>query len=82
MIGYTSTASVSQSIVNIDRDQWGVPHIYADTDEGGYYGLGYAMSEDRFERLIEVVLFARGEAWCSMFCLPASLFATPPRSAA
>jgi acyl-homoserine-lactone acylase len=62
MIGCTSVASVPESIVTIDRDEWGVPHIYADTEEGGYYGLGYAMSEDRFERLMGVVLFARGES--------------------
>ena len=29
------------------RDQWGVPHIFAETDEGAMYGLGYACSEDR-----------------------------------
>ncbi len=38
-----------------------MPHIYAATEEGGYYGLGYAMSEDRFERLMQLVLFERGE---------------------
>src|SRR6476661_345294 len=47
--------------VTIDRDDYGVPHIYAATEEGGYYGLGYAMSQDRFERLMQFVLYERGE---------------------
>lgn len=28
--------------VTIHRDPWGVPHIIADTEEAGFYGLGYA----------------------------------------
>lgn len=34
--------------VILKRDaQWGVPHIYATTDEGAFYGAGYATAEDR-----------------------------------
>lgn len=33
--------------VELVRDQWGVPHIFAKTDEGAMYGLGYASAEDR-----------------------------------
>jgi acyl-homoserine-lactone acylase len=58
LIGWTSAAPAA---VTIDRDDYGVPHIYAATEEGGYYGLGYAMSEDRFERLMQFVLYERGE---------------------
>jgi penicillin amidase len=29
------------------RDTWGVPHIFADTDAGAMYGLGYATAEER-----------------------------------
>jgi len=29
------------------RDTWGVPHIFAETDAGAMYGLGYAAAEDR-----------------------------------
>jgi len=35
--------------VTIIRDEWGVPHIYADTDRGAAYGLGYAQAEDRLD---------------------------------
>ena len=33
--------------IEIIRDRWGVPHIFASTDRGAMYGLGYAMAEDR-----------------------------------
>lgn len=29
------------------RDGWGVPHVFAKSDEGAMYGLGYAAAEDR-----------------------------------
>ncbi|MBX7166066.1 MAG: penicillin acylase family protein [Pirellulales bacterium] len=35
--------------VTVYRDDWGVPHIYADTPAGGAFGLGYAQAEDRLE---------------------------------
>ncbi len=33
--------------IELLRDRWGVPHIFADTDAGAMYGLGYAAAEDR-----------------------------------
>jgi penicillin G amidase len=33
--------------VEILRDPWGIPHVFADTDAGAMYGLGYATAEDR-----------------------------------
>ena len=33
--------------VEILRDSWGIAHVFADTDEGAMYGLGYATAEDR-----------------------------------
>jgi acyl-homoserine lactone acylase PvdQ len=33
--------------VELLRDHWGVPHVFADTDAGAMYGLGYAAAEDR-----------------------------------
>ncbi len=29
------------------RDRWGVPHVFAPTDAGAMYGLGYATAQDR-----------------------------------
>jgi penicillin G amidase len=33
--------------VEIVRDRWGVPNVFAETDEGAMYGLGYACAQDR-----------------------------------
>ena len=33
--------------VELVRDRWGVPHVFADTDAGAMYGLGWAQAEDR-----------------------------------
>lgn len=33
--------------VELLRDTWGIPHIFAETDAGAFYGLGYATAEDR-----------------------------------
>jgi penicillin amidase len=33
--------------VTLLRDHWGVPHVFAPTDAGAMYGLGYATAEDR-----------------------------------
>jgi len=33
--------------VEIVRDTWGIPHVFADTDEGAMFGLGFACAEDR-----------------------------------
>jgi penicillin G amidase len=33
--------------VEIVRDQWGIPHVFAATDAAAFYGLGYATAEDR-----------------------------------
>ena len=45
----------------IHRDEYGVPHIFASSVEGGYYGLGYAQAEDLLEGILTLILRARGE---------------------
>ena len=45
----------------IQRDEYGVPHIFASSVEGGYYGLGYAQAEDLLEGILTLILRARGE---------------------
>lgn len=47
--------------VTIRRDEYGVPHIFASSVEGGYYGLGYAQAEDVLEGILTLILRARGE---------------------
>lgn len=46
--------------VTLYRDEWGVPHIYAQTEEGVAYGLGWAQAEDRLEQLLKNYRLAAG----------------------
>jgi acyl-homoserine-lactone acylase len=46
--------------IKIIRDQYGVPHIYANTDEEVAYGLAWATCEDDIISLQENILTARG----------------------
>ncbi|MFA6243564.1 MAG: penicillin acylase family protein, partial [Candidatus Hydrogenedentales bacterium] len=55
-------AKAEGKTVTIYRDTWGVPHIYADTDEAAAYGLGYAQAEDRLADIYANVRIACGTA--------------------
>ena len=46
--------------VEIVRDEWGVPHVFGDTDADASFGLAYAHAEDDFETIQEVVAATRG----------------------
>ena len=46
--------------VEILRDEWGVPHIYAATDADAVFGLMYAQAEDDFPRIEENLLNSQG----------------------
>jgi len=48
--------------VLIRRDTFGIPHIFAETDEAAGFGLGYAQAEDHLEVIARRFLEARGEA--------------------
>ena len=39
--------------ITILRDPFGVPNIFAKTEEGAVFGMGYAQAEDRFEELLK-----------------------------
>ena len=43
----TGCAEIKDPTVRIVRDEWGVPHIYADSIYGLYYGYGYSVAQDR-----------------------------------
>jgi penicillin amidase len=43
-------ASVKEA-VTIERDEWGIPHIFAASDQDLFFGFGYAMAEDRLFQL-------------------------------
>lgn len=45
--------------IEIIRDEWGVPHIYAPTDAQVSYGLAWAHAEDDFKTIQEILLAAK-----------------------
>jgi penicillin amidase len=44
--------SITAEEVTVLRDDFGVPHIFATTEEGVAYGMGYAQAEDRLDELL------------------------------
>lgn len=51
----------SKGVVEIYRDSYGLAHLYADREEDGFYGLGYALAEDRLQQVLTLYLAVRGE---------------------
>ena len=44
----------------IERDEWGVPHIYGKRDSDVSFGLAYAHSQDDFQSIRDIILASRG----------------------
>ena len=63
--------------VTIHRDPWGVPHIFADTEEAGFYGLGYAQAEDQLDFILMMFLAGRGELAAAFGDDPSSWVGNP-----
>ncbi len=57
--GNTSIYAPVHHNVTVYRDDWGVPHIYAEKVSDAYYALGYVMAQDR---MFEMDLFRRAVA--------------------
>lgn len=47
--------------VNLYRDDWGMAHVYAEREEDGFWGLGYAEAADRLYGILFNYLAVRGE---------------------
>ncbi|MFN0181567.1 MAG: penicillin acylase family protein [Gemmatimonadales bacterium] len=47
--------------VTLYRDVWGVPHVYAEREEDGFWGIGYTTAEDHLEGLLLRYLALKGE---------------------
>jgi len=65
LISIIGTASFCQSKIDpskidIVRDKWGIPHIFAKTNNEVAYGLAWAQSEDDFETIQQTLMFAKG----------------------
>ncbi|HKB42716.1 MAG TPA: penicillin acylase family protein, partial [Gemmataceae bacterium] len=54
-----NAAEKTEEVV-IYRDDFGVPNIFAATEEGAAYGMGYAQAEDRLEELFRQYRRAEG----------------------
>lgn len=46
-IPFAGTEAIAATEIEIIRDNWGVPHVYADTAYGLYAGFGYSVATDR-----------------------------------
>lgn len=55
-----STAHELAQQVTIHRDEWGVAHLFGDTDESTLFGAGYAQAEDYFWQLEDTTIQAIG----------------------
>lgn len=51
----------SKGVVEIYRDSYGLAHLYAEREEDGFYGLGYALAEDRLQQVLTLYVAVRGE---------------------
>jgi acyl-homoserine-lactone acylase len=60
--GHPQSRIALKPSVTIYRDNWGVPHIYAEREEDGFYGLGYAQAQDRLPGLLRKYLEVEGRS--------------------
>ena len=63
IIGKQNVVTVNDSLftAKIERDDWGVPHIYGTRDADVSFGLAYAHAQDDFTTLEDIVFALRGE---------------------
>jgi penicillin amidase len=47
MLGALAPGPASAGDVEVLRDPWGVPHVFAASEDDGFFGVGYACAEDR-----------------------------------
>ncbi len=61
IFGQQNLISDSNFSAKIDRDEWGVPHIYGKRDADASFGLAYAHSQDDFETIQDIIFALRGQ---------------------
>ncbi len=47
MLMLAALPGLAQGRIELLHDAWGIPHVFADTDSGAMYGLGYAAAQER-----------------------------------
>jgi len=57
------TIAITDSVFSakIERDEWGVPHIYGKRDADVSFGLAYAHAQDDYKTIEDVIFALRGE---------------------
>lgn len=58
---YTNPPLIRTAEINIARDSYGVPHIFAPTDPEVAYGLAWAHAEDDFTTMQTLILTGKGK---------------------
>jgi acyl-homoserine-lactone acylase len=58
---FHGTAQIQVDNIQIARDSWGIPHIFAKTDAEVAYGLAWAHAEDDFKTIQVTLLAGKGE---------------------
>src|SRR6185369_11425955 len=56
----SSRATAANDEATIYRDEYGIPHVYAQTLEAASFAIGYAQAEDRLEELLKNYRKANG----------------------
>ena len=59
-----AATTVRAGEIEIIRDSFGVPHIFADSEYDGSLGLGYAQAQDNLDTVLRYVIDARAQAAC------------------
>ncbi|WP_425392210.1 penicillin acylase family protein [Ekhidna sp.] len=59
LAAFVCKGQFNPSEIEIIRDEWGVPHIFAPTDAQVSYGLAWAHAEDDFETIQQILLAAK-----------------------
>ena len=62
LLAHSAAAQIDPANVTIARDEYGVPHIFAETDPEVAYGLGWASCEDLFPTMQEMLYAGKGFA--------------------
>ena len=62
VLGASPSLGQNPEQATIYRDTWGVPHIYAESEEAAAYAHGYAQAQDRLEDVLTAYLVAVGRA--------------------
>jgi acyl-homoserine-lactone acylase len=57
---FIAVAQINPDNIQIVRDKWGVPHIFAKTDPEVAYGLAFAHAEDDFATMQMTLLASKG----------------------